>query len=100
MRASLCSDGKRKRGCCRFVHVGISDEPQHCVDVAFLVNQRFFQSSEIMWLVFQGELFNAVKADDCFWSLGDNLAHLLNLVVNFKSCTNSLAHCTIEPQRW
>jgi hypothetical protein len=50
----------------------ISEEPQHCVDVAFLVNQRFFQSSEIMWLVFQGELFNAVKADDCFWSLEDN----------------------------
>jgi len=33
MRA--CSDGKRKRGCCRFVHVGISEEPQHCVDVPF-----------------------------------------------------------------
>jgi hypothetical protein len=36
------------------------------VRVLFLMNQRFFQSFELVWLVLQGELFNAVKADDCF----------------------------------
>ncbi len=48
--------------------------------VLFLINQRFFQSFEIVWLVLQGELFNAVKADDCFWSLGANLEPLCPLL--------------------
>ncbi len=47
--------------------------------VLFLMNQRFFQLFELLWLVLQGELFNAVKADDCFWSLGANLEPLCPL---------------------
>jgi hypothetical protein len=43
------------------------------VRVLFFMNQRFFPLFELVWLVLQGELFNALKADDCFCSVGANL---------------------------